>query len=99
MELSPTLPHDDIARTDILTAIALHAKSTTNGIATVARTATCFLRCHNLNLSTSTDTGDLDFGELLAMTELAPIILAAAELHGSHFLRLAMTHNLCRHIA
>src|SRR5579862_1949896 len=39
------------------------------------------------------DVGDFDFGELLPVSLLPQIMLAAAELHDGHFRPLAMTHH------
>lgn|SRR5690625_3638694 len=99
MKLRAALAHNNITGPNALAAKTLYAESTTNRIAAVTRTATCFFRCHCLNLSTSADAGDLHFSELLAMSKFASVVFPALELHASDLLGLAMPDNLGRYLA
>src|SRR3546814_5489773 len=60
MILRPALPDDDVARNDGLAAELLHAETAAGGIASVARTAACFLVSHAICSPTRSgrDVGD-----------------------------------------
>src|SRR3569832_3003564 len=60
-------------------AVALHAQTLRLRIATVTRTAACFLECHVM-CSLCGDAADLHFGEVLATALALAIALAAAHL-------------------
>src|SRR5688572_15037222 len=81
MEFGAALTDEDLAAADRLAAKALHAKTTTGRVTTVARRAACFLVSHDALLflvALAADGGDLDVRFSLTVTDLAAIGVAAA---------------------
>src|SRR5258708_2196497 len=77
MELSAALPHQDVAGQPVLAAELLHAEAAPFRIAAVARAAACLFMSHVPRApKLAGDAGDLEDREVLAMTVLAPGILA-----------------------
>src|SRR4051812_6273756 len=76
VELGAALADDDVAGEDLLAAELLDAQAPTGGIAAVARAAACLFMCHMPAPALAGDAGDLEDRQVLAMTVLAPRILA-----------------------
>src|ERR1700723_1148558 len=97
--LRAALTDQNVAREHILTAEFLDAQSLRMRIATVASTATSFFVCHISSLRLlSDDRSDLHIGIGLPMVLLALVMLAAAKLHDSHLVALAMTFDRRSHL-
>jgi len=102
VEARATLPHDDAASSDRLTAEQLHAKAFAFRIATIARTAACFLVSHGrppIRFVSAADAGHANFGIKLTVTVLAMIVLATLELDHRDLVGLALVNHFCRDLA
>src|SRR5690606_1662258 len=81
-----------------LAAIDLHAQVLRVGVAAVARGTYALLVCHDcfslLAVAGTVDSGDLDFGVVLAMPLPLHVVLAAAELDDAHLVGAAVADDL-----
>src|SRR5258708_12426597 len=97
--LSAALADQTLAREHILNAELLDAQSLGMRIAAVASTAASFFVCHISSLRLlSDDRSDLHIGIGLPMGLLALVMLAAAKLHDSHLVALAMSFDRRGHL-
>src|SRR5258708_16528696 len=97
--LSAALADQNVAREHILTAELLDAQSLGMRIAAVASAAASFFVCHISSLRLlSDDRSDLHIGIGLPMGLLALVMLAAAKLHDSHLVALAMSFGRRGHL-
>lgn len=90
MELSSTLTHEDIAGQNDFATELLHAKSLGMRLATVFGTTYAFLVSHSgvFRLGLLLNGFDLDLAELLTVTVLLLVALAALLFENDHFVAL-----------
>jgi hypothetical protein len=90
VESGSALTYEDVPCQDFLTAVTLHAKAFTFGIATVTSTTTSFFMSHFSTPPLRRNTGNFDFSKPLAMASFFTIVLSAIEFNDLDFLVAAV---------